>query len=70
MLLLPTGDDFLLETGARGFCCEMGPLLPVVVLNDGVLADFETGGCGDNGSTVTEFAEDNLEAMIEPELFC
>jgi len=69
VLLLPTGDDFLLETGAIDFCCEMGPLLPVAVLDDDVLTDFETG-TGPTTEVGTEFAEGNLGGMIEPELFC
>jgi len=69
VLLLPTGDDFLLETGAIDFCCEMGPLLPVAVLNVGVLTDFETGG-DPTTDAGTEFAEGNLGAIIEPELIC
>ena len=47
MLVLPTGDDFLLEIRDIDLCSGMGPLLLVVVLNASMLMDFEIGGYGD-----------------------
>lgn len=72
---LPTGDDYLLETGTIDLCWEMGPLIPSVVLIISVLMEFESRDKGDIKSDPTaktgiEFAKGNLGAMIETNLLC